>query len=156
MGDPSATEVDEVVVLLRRISQQLEALPAAIAAAVERQRRPPRPLSSADANAFATLLPAIKVALKNETFSTRLLRDYATLNAPPFIALREALAAVGGSRKVGRLLLRGSQSDVPGFVIQAVGKQSEGRLWNLTEVVNMTIKTHKNSPRRVTRGPLKT
>lgn len=144
----------DVLAVLREILAELRGLRSDLAA-IE-QRRTSRPLSHADANALATLLPTINAALPNVTFSTRLLRDYATLNGPPFIALREALTSVGGSRTVGRLLRRGVAGDVPGFQIEAVGKNSEGRLWSLSEVGNVTIETHNNSRQRVTGGARKT
>lgn len=152
---------DEEHALLEQIREgqflalaELRALRQAVEASCRREV-PPRRLSAADATAFAKLLPAINEGLPNVTFSVRLLQDYAGLTSPLYIALREALLSAGDSRKVGRLLLRGTASDVPGFTIKAVGKSSEGVLWDLTKMVNVTMKTHKNTRRRLASDAIK-
>jgi hypothetical protein len=140
--------------ILRRISEQLDALPGRIAAAIERQPRAPRRLSPADAAVFAKLLPAIHAGLPNVTFSVRLLHDYGALAAPQYVALRNALESAGGSRTIGHLLRRGAKSDIPGFKIEANGESSEGVLWSLTEVVILTIESQGNTHRRLSREPI--
>ena len=154
MMDDVIARLDQLLDGQHRIGAEVAALRQAVEAS-RRRDVPLRRLSPADATAFAKLLPAISAGLPNVTFSVRLLQDYAGLNAPQYIALRDALVSVGGSRSVGRLLLRDAASDVPGFTIKALGKSSEGVLWNLTKVVNMTMKTHKNPRRSVTREPVK-
>jgi hypothetical protein len=125
---------EEGLALLRDLLAEVRALRADIA--ISKPRRAP---SHADAVAFAKLLPEISSALPNVTFSVRLLHDYAALNAPQYFALRDALASAGGSRKLGRLLRRGAESDIAGFEIAAVAPSREGMLWNCT---TKTRKTH--------------
>src|SRR6266404_7384041 len=99
--EANATADDaDVLAVLRDIVDEIKGLRSDLAA-VERRRSAPRPLSHADANALATLFPAIDAALPGEVFSVRLLHDYSKLNARRYIALREGLAAIGNPRQIG-------------------------------------------------------
>lgn len=125
-GRPAFVTNDEIAALLHRISEQLEALPDRIAAALERQRSAPRPLSRPDEAALAALLPVIAAAVGKRSFSVHELHEHARLPVAPAVALRAALAAVGSPRKIGRLLCRADGVDVGGRRIAIIGPSRDG------------------------------
>lgn len=128
MKSPPPTD-DPAGVWLRRISEQLDALPAAIGAAVVealRQSGPPRRLAPDDETALRMLLPMIAAVMVNRTFSVRELLEYP--------ALRSALESVGSAQKVGRLLTRGADADVGGLRIVESGRSREGMLRVVTTI----------------------
>ena len=112
----------DAVELLRDIRDELRALRADLAG---RQRR----LAPADRDALERLLPIIASTVAGRVFGVAELAAHARL--PSATALREALASIGGSRKVGRLLARAAGADVNGLRVVRVGEDSAGALWSI-------------------------
>lgn len=92
----------------------------------------PKPLRTADAKALAALLPVVANAVGDREFTTSELFDHAGLEVGPEIPLTTALAAVGNSRRVGRLLARGSDVVVGGLRLCVLGGVREGLLFKVT------------------------
>lgn len=131
MTEPRLNE-GEIAGLLREISAKLDALPAAIAAAVGQGKGPPpRRLSASDREALAKLRPAIFAAVGDRTWSLRELREHSELKDPAAVELRLALAAIGSPLKIGRLLRRGNRLEVAGYEIEANGECRDGVLWTV-------------------------
>jgi hypothetical protein len=119
---------DEAVALLRRISAQLDALPAAIAAAIQqRQHR----LSRTDEESLAALIPVIYAAVLGHSFTYRELTRHADLNFAPSIALREALVTID-ARRLGRLLRRGADHQIGRYRITALESTRDGVRWQIS------------------------
>ena len=142
----------EIATLLREVRDLIAGLPAAIAAAI-RQERAPRRLSPADVAEFARLLPIITGAACGQEFkfTMRQLWQHAELSIAPSIALREALETTDPVR-LGKLLRRGADCGVEGYVITAVQGTRSGVKWHVARVVSgpRTDLARFASPRRVT------
>lgn len=112
--------------LLRELIAEVQGLRRDLA-----ERRVDGRLAAVDRRALGALLPVVATAVGARTFAVRELVDHAGLQIPAAIALRAALDAAGGARKVGRLLARGDGVDVAGFRATSCGEDRDGRLWTV-------------------------
>jgi hypothetical protein len=103
--------------LARRIDLLTERLPAA----------PTPRLAASDAAILTTLLPAIVVAAGDRVFTAGELVAHSLL--PTAKTLQDALAPVGGTRALGKLLRRSCGVLVAGCVVERVGADRGGAIW---------------------------
>jgi hypothetical protein len=114
--------------LLVQIRDELRSLPAAIAAAIERQHHVRR-LSPTDEAELSALLPVIFGAIKSRPFLVRELFQHAGLNIAPAIALCNALKSTN-PQKLGRLLSRACDINVGSYHVRKCGKSKrDGLVW---------------------------
>jgi hypothetical protein len=125
MSGRDVPAADEEIALLRRISEQLEALPAAIAAAIsaaiELQGRAPRRLSSVDEMLLKKLLPMIWAAVGDREFTVNEL-------------IQRFHLEIESTRKVGRLLARAVNVDLAGYRVSSIGAGREGVYWRVIKL----------------------
>src|SRR5688572_23287340 len=126
--DATAETLVEAVLLLRRISEQLEALPAAIASASKERGRS---LTGADREQLECLLPAISRAIGNATFTARDLAEHASHDTELAAAFERAMGSVTQHRRIGKLLARAAGVSVLEHRIERRGSVRDGVLWRV-------------------------
>lgn len=134
-ADTDAPQAADIVALLRRISAQLEALPAAIAAGLQ-QDKPALP--RADRQALAALLPAIaSSSLASMVFTAADAVEHVRGIAGVEAALTRAIGALddrAASRRMGKLLSRAEGVVFDDLHIARRGPSRDGVLWEVTRV----------------------
>jgi hypothetical protein len=124
-----STADDTMLALLREISQKLDALPGAIAAA---NRKQGSALRREDRETLGQLLPAISREIGDMKFTIH--------DALIDSALAPAIEAVTGPlcgktcRALGRLFARSDGFELDGYRISRAGEVRDGALWQVRAV----------------------
>lgn len=133
----TATDIDaaEIAALLRRVSNQLDQLPAAIAAAMQCGSPP---LSRVDRQVLEVLLPVLATS---NLCSVDFTAGDALQHTRAMEGVQEALQAAigpthapGAARRLGRLLGRVEGVVLDGLHVARSGEVREGVLWRVSRV----------------------
>jgi hypothetical protein len=111
-------------------------------------RQPSSPLSRADRERLATLLPAIGGVFGSDVF---LVRELFESEASALTLVLRGLNA----RQVGRLLRRAADQVIDGYLIQRHGHELHATLWCVAQVPEFSTVRNLPVPPRASRGLVK-
>jgi len=115
-----------IVMLLQEIREEIRGLRADLAGKANGRR----PLSTADRDTLAPLLPIVHAAVLGRAFTVAELQEHAKLTLPSTVALRDALARIT-PLKLGKLLGRGAGHTIVRYRITAVEEARSGVRWRV-------------------------
>jgi hypothetical protein len=136
-ADADTSQAADIVALLKRISEQLDALPARIAASAQRERHA---LASADRQALAGLVRTVAAGrLASTVFTAGEALAHVNAEATPdvqaaLVAVIGALDSATAPRRLGKLFGRAEGVVIDGLHIGRSVEVRDGFLWQLTRV----------------------